>query len=967
MFGVISGGAFIVVNSLCFGIFLVELCQVWQSYQSPEQKHLIKHRCIILCCCILVFPMSACGYMDIVNQVSEIGFNTISRLFYLFQVLILHLLFYSYWHFGQTIGITYYRIQHKNDILIPKKWNQCWQAVTIIILELYALLLIVYYCAVQTMFLLWSFFVIFDIFLIISQAACFFMMQTLGRPLKIHLQTVSQKHKEKQTRSQHENQNKTARLQSILPSSGHIFSQKNNKNNNKATKTIDDGQSAPGQMENKQQVHTCDNSVEIIFHDKQQPHEQHVMSLSKGIDHICITDKQQVDGKEAHESHTVACHLRADSIKLNSKRLSKTMDNKTDWNRIRLMKREVAQFNVISFVNCIAICIGVLSIIDLLGFEMLGVIDYTIIMSDVSYLTQFGIIFCILIECIIYLWYFNDNSGTSFHLSAKLAYDYKKSQTSNGPNELTCQWLQHRVCNNSNDHGKYYKSPTEEKTFGNLPNTTNGSKANSDKDSKPTEDQPKTCTHNQIEELKFRSGDTLTVNGVDRNHLYGFDAYSVNSLNTSFDSAGIDAQSKKIIPEKPTGKYGRKKVPRTLMSDESKQEALDYYFENSDIFNAPAYEIDLKLESMPSGFSTSTNKNSKSSNSKLRNYPSITSLILSARGSGGSIVSGRGGGVSPTLTVLSGIAEVEDDQCDSTSDCSSHASGPIGVKRILSAPIGDGDGERPYVMQQQSDRQSTPGPPESTKKLTSSSKSNNRIFRKKKSLKRRRAGNMKRGDADSSYSDYDTGSEKNINVNDSIKRAKMSMIVYEFDNVFGTLESKIDLLQSEFEQFENDPEWQGFRDLETNRLKLLLGGKERVESLKQHLNNVAHEVSDDCKFFIFSNKRTTIFVSLLLEKIGLLEPWFLSKFVLSDGNIAHLPHVFGKEHAKMIQHEHKSHLLVLNLMHVFDKQHDCVLYVGNDKNSIENIQQIDACHVYQVKTNGMLPKDIKRIENKLQI
>ena len=82
---------------------------------------------------------------------------------------------------------------------------------------------------------------------------------------------------------------------------------------------------------------------------------------------------------------------------------------------------------------------------------------------------------------------------------------------------------------------------------------------------------------------------------------YGFDidTSSVNTTTrttTGVDSAGINEQDKKIVIERATGKYGRKKVARTYMTDESQQAALDYYFEHSSVHNAKPYTIDLKKQ-----------------------------------------------------------------------------------------------------------------------------------------------------------------------------------------------------------------------------------------------------------------------------------------------------------------------------------------------------------------------------------
>ena len=83
---------------------------------------------------------------------------------------------------------------------------------------------------------------------------------------------------------------------------------------------------------------------------------------------------------------------------------------------------------------------------------------------------------------------------------------------------------------------------------------------------------------------------------------------------------------------------------------------------------------------------------------------------------------------------------------------------------------------------------------------------------------------------------------------------KISLIIYEFDNVFGTLANKLDTIQNGLQQIENfeqfdqfnannndhddDEIFEDIRYYDLEKLELLLGGKERIDTIKEHLNRM---------------------------------------------------------------------------------------------------------------------------------
>ena len=871
MFGAVRIETFLIVNCLWIGIFCVESYQLWQSHQEKYQKHLIMHRCIILLCCLLAFPMSVCGYRDIIDQVDEMRFEMVSKFFHLFQLCILGLIFYSYWHFGEIIATTYYRIVHQNNNILPKKWNQCWKSTTIAILCLYTILLVIYFVVMEKLVLLWSFFLLFDVFLCISQIICFQMMKTLGRPISIYLTTITKQLEEQEKQQQLQQKEQKEKLKLDQSHLKKIETQQSsaveNININPPSNMITDQsqkmrlksigtppRKVNGGIENIMRPVTSSGQVgrNVVF----QPVNLNVRNKTNVV--------PSVSGSPVgprNTSGTINLELPAlEQIGSNSLAMEEEEDKSTqivynhdhdslkhklkaiDWNKVKSMKRELKQFNLISIVNLLTICIAIWNIIDLLSFKIFDLINSTILISDVTYLTQFEIIFCILIECIIYLWYYNDNTGisTSFHLSTLFAVANKNLNKTNTMdiNTDTQQKQREEEQQQEQQQGQHGEASTKE--------------------------------------IKFSSGDMEEAIVDTKHEKYGvcrFDTWAQSRTDsvTGTDSAGISNKSKQIVIEKARGKYNRKKVPRTNFTSESKQAVLDYYFEHSSLRNAKPYEIDLK---------------------KQLSRASFNNNVKGKQGSG-------------TITLFSGIVS-DDEKYQHYHDGSS----------ILTNTL-------------------------------SNTLSNETVIRM--------------------HSEYS---------NNENEDRKISMMIYEFDNVLATLSNKIDSIQHEieelekFEQFKSsnpDTMFERLRYYDTNKLELLLGGHERIESLRQHLNRVVQHTSDECQLFVFCNNRPTMFVVVILDLIGLLKPWFVSLIDIGHGMKLPVPHVFGNNHAQMISHEYKSHLLLFRLMHILEKNHDSVLYVGNDKRSVENLRHINACHVYHIKTNGMLTKQMDAIEKLIKL
>ena len=226
-----------------------------------------------------------------------------------------------------------------------------------------------------------------------------------------------------------------------------------------------------------------------------------------------------------------------------------------------------------------------------------------------------------------------------------------------------------------------------------------------------------------------------------------------------------------------------------------------------------------------------------------------------------------------------------------------------------------------------------------------------------------------------------------------------SIIIYQFDHVLTTLPTKVTKLEDEFE-FDNDHNGNNNNNNNLTKnytldnvdlllLESIFGGEERLNALKEHLFKMSSSIQstvnlndgddgnldtyDDMtnpKCFLFSHTRHTYFITVLLKKIGLLK-YFTSKINSNINNeqlqISQLQHViFGFDHPLMLENEQKIDVIILKLIRYLKQDNDdaCILYIGNDTNIIENIEQIQGCNAYHVESKGMLTTDMKTIEIK---
>mmetsp|Transcript_45806 Transcript_45806/g.73325 ORF Transcript_45806/g.73325 Transcript_45806/m.73325 type:complete len:244 (+) Transcript_45806:131-862(+) len=140
--------------------------------------------------------------------------------------------------------------------------------------------------------------------------------------------------------------------------------------------------------------------------------------------------------------------------------------------------------------------------------------------------------------------------------------------------------------------------------------------------------------------------------------------------------------------------------------------------------------------------------------------------------------------------------------------------------------------------------------------------------------------------------------------------------------------------------------------------KLYFGGEERLNVLKQWLANGVEKHS--AKYYIVTNEQTKMVVTLL-QDVGLLR-YFVSINPANRKKL--LSHVIGYDHKMSKQASGKRHLILLELLQFLQKPHASVLYVGNEKETVEHIRSIQICKAYHVDSHGLVGQDFDKIQEK---
>lgn len=188
----------------------------------------------------------------------------------------------------------------------------------------------------------------------------------------------------------------------------------------------------------------------------------------------------------------------------------------------------------------------------------------------------------------------------------------------------------------------------------------------------------------------------------------------------------------------------------------------------------------------------------------------------------------------------------------------------------------------------------------------------------------------------------------------------ITLVLYGFTNVLLTNNAKYDGLTQAA----------AVGAMNIGQIILSYGGPDRINNLRTHFeyvlknNDKIEGVTEKVLCFLLSDLMTNIsFASL--KRVGLAQ-YFIT-VEEADESIGkkrrELSHVIGCNHVLRRQIE-KEYLMVLKLMHVLKRDHENVLYIGNSKEVIDHLTQINACHTHYVKTKGMTFQDVEYIRKK---
>ena len=138
--------------------------------------------------------------------------------------------------------------------------------------------------------------------------------------------------------------------------------------------------------------------------------------------------------------------------------------------------------------------------------------------------------------------------------------------------------------------------------------------------------------------------------------------------------------------------------------------------------------------------------------------------------------------------------------------------------------------------------------------------------------------------------------------------------------------------------------------------------KENKENKENKEDNESK--GDQVLCFLLSNEFDTEMMYEIIRRCKLAE-YFQTRVKRKH----YMCHVIGKNHfLKKMEHtaNEREYLTILKIMHILERRNESVLYVGHNKELIEHLAQINACHTYYVKTPGMTIYDMQFIAKKFK-
>ena len=135
---------------------------------------------------------------------------------------------------------------------------------------------------------------------------------------------------------------------------------------------------------------------------------------------------------------------------------------------------------------------------------------------------------------------------------------------------------------------------------------------------------------------------------------------------------------------------------------------------------------------------------------------------------------------------------------------------------------------------------------------------------------------------------------------------------------------------------------------------------------KENKENKENEENkgDQVLCFLLSNEFDTEMMYEIIRRCKLAE-YFQTRVKRKH----YMCHVIGKNHfLKKMEHteNEREYLTILKIMHILERRNESVLYIGHNKELIEHLAQINACHTYYVKTPGMTIYDMQFIAKKFK-
>ncbi len=184
-----------------------------------------------------------------------------------------------------------------------------------------------------------------------------------------------------------------------------------------------------------------------------------------------------------------------------------------------------------------------------------------------------------------------------------------------------------------------------------------------------------------------------------------------------------------------------------------------------------------------------------------------------------------------------------------------------------------------------------------------------------------------------------------INMSDD-EETMVSVVIFEFGSVLATNIGKV---HNKSQHFVNT--------MTETQKELCFGGGDRVNMIKSFLQSLFSDSDSSIKCFVITDEKSKM-VMQLLNDVGLLK-----YFVTRPSKNEFISHIVGWDKNMYVECNDKRHLILFKLLNMLRKQHNEILYVGNDKDIIQHLENIKACEVYYCATKGLTQNGINAVQD----